>query len=266
MFCTVQNTASSPVSDPATSDQIHPAPLPPAQDLLRRAVFYPVLVTQGLWVKYNTVRLQEPKGPREGVAGEGRDLRLLIAGDSSAAGVGVGTQSQALSGQLVRLMSKSARVDWQLIARCGDTTPQALARLKAAQPRKADVAVTGLGVNDVLRGIRPSVWLDQQRALLSYLIDTVGVGHVYVSGLPPVWRFPRLKGALRWTLGHHAAAFDRALAALLSEYPQATYIPANMMLDAPVMAEDGFHPGAKVYERWAAEVWSAIARDHDLDV
>ncbi|MDA9318629.1 SGNH/GDSL hydrolase family protein, partial [Octadecabacter sp.] len=56
--------------------------------------FYPVLVTQGPFIKFRTPRLQEPKGARMGVIGQGPDLRLLIVGDSSAAGGGVATQSQ----------------------------------------------------------------------------------------------------------------------------------------------------------------------------
>jgi len=240
----------------------HPAPLRGVTAIAHALAFYPVLVGQGLWVKFNTVRLQEPKGPREGVAGDGPNMRILIAGDSSAAGVGVSTQSQALSGQLVGQLAVSHRVDWQLIARCGDTTPQALRRLKAAQPRRTDLAVTGLGVNDVIGGTRLSVWLDQQRALLGYLIDTLGVGHVYVSGLPPMWRFPRLSGPflapLRWALGHRAAQFDRALAEMLADHPRATHIPATMLIDDGAMADDGFHPGAKIYTEWAQLVTRRI--------
>lgn len=253
-----------PPSDPPVPDPVHPAPLSGLWRVLHRLAFYPVLVTQGPWVKVTTPRLQEPKGPRDGVAGDGRNLRVLIAGDSSAAGVGVSTQSQALSGQLVGLLSRKARVDWQLIARCGDTTPAALARLKSARPRHADVAVTGLGVNDVIRGTRLSVWLDQQRDLLSYLTDTLGVGHVYVSGLPPVYHFPRLTGPLRWVLGHQAARFDRALQAMLDDHPDATHIPARMVIDADVMAEDGFHPGPRVYTAWAEAAAALITSDHDL--
>ncbi|SLN43005.1 SGNH/GDSL hydrolase family protein [Pseudooctadecabacter jejudonensis] len=242
-----------PSSAPLTAN--HPAPLGRAGGVAHGLAFYPVLISQGPWVKYNTVRLQEPKGPRDGVAGEGRDLRLLITGDSSAAGVGVSTQSQALSGQLVGQLARHARVDWQLIARCGDTTPMALRRLKAAQPRRADVVVTGLGVNDVIRGTRLSVWLDQQRALIGYLTDTLGAGHVIVSGLPPIWQFPRLSGPvyspLRWALGHQAARFDRALAGLVRDMPNVTYLPAAMDLSVHMMAEDGFHPGAPVYTAWA---------------
>jgi hypothetical protein len=120
---------------------------------LHRLAFYPVLVTQGPFIKFRTPRLQEPKSARMGVIGQGPDLCLLIVGDSSAAGVGVATQSQALSGRLAYGLSPYAQLDWQLVARCGDTTPMSLKRVKAAQPRRADVA---LGVNDIMRGTRLS--------------------------------------------------------------------------------------------------------------
>lgn len=243
---------------------IHPDPLPRAATVGHQLAFYPVLVTQGLWVKWTTPHLPDPKGPREGVAGEGPDLRVLIAGDSSALGVGVTTQSQALSGQLVGMLSKTARVDWQLIAHSGETTPQALARLRAAQPRRADVVVTGLGVNDILRGTRLSVWLDQQRALWEYLLGTLDVGHVYVSGLPPLGQFPRLPRPLNWALGHQAARFDRALCEVARAHLHVTHIPATMKIDASVMSADGFHPGPDVYSAWAQAAVKAMAAHREV--
>ncbi len=85
------------MSDALTQSLVHPSPLSPALAALHRLAFYPVLVTQGPFIKLRTERLEEPKGAREGVVGQGPDLRLLIIGDSSAAGVGVTSQSQALS-------------------------------------------------------------------------------------------------------------------------------------------------------------------------
>ena len=61
----------------------------------------PVIIAQGLYVRRVTPRLPEPEGERSGVNGAGPPLSLLILGDSAAAGVGVATQDQALSGQLV---------------------------------------------------------------------------------------------------------------------------------------------------------------------
>ena len=64
----------------------------------------PLLLLQGRRVRRSVPRLPEPTGPRSGCVGAGRSLRVLIAGDSAAAGVGSANQDQALSGQLIRCL------------------------------------------------------------------------------------------------------------------------------------------------------------------
>jgi hypothetical protein len=58
----------------------------------------PLLLAQGLYVRRKTPLLPEPPGARSGFAGTGRLLRVLILGDSAAAGVGAASQLSALSG------------------------------------------------------------------------------------------------------------------------------------------------------------------------
>src|SRR5918998_1273279 len=48
----------------------------------------PLLVAQGRRVRRTTPRLPEAPGDREGVTGAGPALRLLVVGDSAAAGAG----------------------------------------------------------------------------------------------------------------------------------------------------------------------------------
>lgn len=60
----------------------------------------PVLLWQGRNVRRSTLRLPEAAGVRYGQVGRGPALRILLLGDSSAAGVGVSQQEQALAGQL----------------------------------------------------------------------------------------------------------------------------------------------------------------------
>ena len=66
---------------------------------LRTLLTAPLWLAQGVHVAITTERLPEAAGPRQGRIGAGR-LRLLILGDSSAAGVGVATQDLALAGRL----------------------------------------------------------------------------------------------------------------------------------------------------------------------
>lgn len=243
---------------------VHPTPLTSFRAWLHRLAFYPILILQGPFIKFRTPRLPEPKGVREGVLGQGPDLRLLIVGDSSAAGVGVPTQSQALAGRLAFGFEPYVRLEWKLLARCGDTTPMALARVRAAAPRRADIAVVALGVNDITRGTTVTRWIGQTEALVNHLTKVVGVDHVYLSGLPAVSQFPRLPNPLRWALGHQAARFEHALRGLVARRADTSLIPADMPLSADVMAEDGYHPGPKVYAGWADMIVTRVRADRGL--
>jgi lysophospholipase L1-like esterase len=128
----------------------------------------PLLVWQGRQVRRKATRLPEAEGPREGVAGTGKVcLRVLIVGDSSAAGVGVDNQTQALAGRLSEALSQrlGGSVVWQLIARSGDTTAQSLAALRTLSLHPADVMVTALGLNDVVAQVPPRRWLKRLNEL-----------------------------------------------------------------------------------------------------
>jgi hypothetical protein len=99
----------------------------------------PLLWLQGVYTRRKTVVLPEPPGPRSGRTGAGPMLRLLIAGDSAAAGVGVDHQDQSLSGQLKTLLEPHFDLHWELIARTGHTTAELLGRLQAEPPQRLNV-------------------------------------------------------------------------------------------------------------------------------
>lgn len=224
----------------------------------------PVLAMQGLALRRGRARLPEPPGPRQGVAGTGPALRLLIAGDSSAAGVGAAHQDQALSGQLVAHLARQARVHWRLEAHSGDTTATCLRRLQGLAPTQIDVAVLALGVNDVTSGLPRRVWLRRQRALHALLRHKFGVRHIYASGLPPMAAFPSLKGPLKWIMGAEATRFDAALAALATCTPDLCHVPFDQPMNPAMMAGDGFHPGPQVYALWAGALADRILGNRAL--
>lgn len=222
-----------------------------------RLLLAPVLVAQGLQVRRRALILPEAEGPRAGVAGQGPRLRLLIAGDSSAAGVGVPHQDLALAGRLVAALAQDFTVDWRLQARTGATTAQTLARLRAADKAPVDVVVLALGVNDVTRQVPLRRWLADQAALATLLTGACGARLVLRSGLPPMDRFPLLPRPLRDVIGARARAFDRALAAASTgALVHLPFDPAR--LTPAMMAADGFHPGAPVYALWAQDLAAQV--------
>lgn len=81
------------------------------RDTAARLLLSPLLAAQALWVISRALQLPEAAGPRSGVTGTGPILRLRIIGDSSAAGVGVAHQDQALAGQLASELSPHFNVN-----------------------------------------------------------------------------------------------------------------------------------------------------------
>lgn len=226
-------------------------------DTAAKIALAPVLVAQGLGVRRRALVLPEAAGPREGAVGKGPALRLLIVGESSAAGVGAATQDEALAGRLAAELGADFQVSWRLIARTGATTAATLARVARATPGRFDIAVTALGVNDVTRQVPPSRWLAQQAELRALLAERFGVRHIVASGLPPMGDFPALPQPLRWVAGRGARRLDTALAAAARQAEEWTHIGFDLPLTPDLMAEDGFHPGPAGYALWAR--WMAPA-------
>lgn len=230
-------------------------------DAAATTLLAPLLVIQALRVRKTALQLPEATGPRAGITGNGPPLRLLIIGDSSAAGVGTTTQRSALAGQLATALGTNHTVEWVLIATTGATTASTLTRLTAMKLPQADVALVILGVNDVTRGGPQSAWLRTHAALRAHLRQQTGVKRLYIGQIPPLGVFPLLPNPLRWLLGRRATRFDAALHTTLTQEPDTRYTPLPDILDVADMAEDGFHPGPKIYAAWAKELARRIISD-----
>lgn len=228
-----------------------------APSVALKAVLGPLLLVQGLWVRMRTPLLPEADGPRRGRFGHGPLLHLLVLGDSSAAGVGVRSQPEALLGRLTRALGRDHTVAYRLVARTGATTADALDFLARADIGPQDVVVTALGVNDLTAGRPISAWLADQQRLIDIVRERLNPRVILVSGLPPVHRFPALPQPLRWYLGLGARAFSAALAEL-ARCADVLFLPLDFTLDVSQMATDGFHPGAGVYREWGRRAALAI--------
>lgn len=214
----------------------------------------PVLLAQGRYTRAVTPRLPEPEGARAGLEGSGPTLRLLIAGDSAAAGVGAPDQQEALSGQLVSELAPHYALHWKLVAQTGYTTADLLRRLALEPPQAFDAVALSLGVNDVTGALRTHAWLAQQRELLALLQQRFAAQHVVLTCVPPMQRFTALPQPLRQMLGWRAQRFNEALDHAVRNWPEARgcemlHLRAPMSPDA--LAPDGFHPGRATYRLWA---------------
>ncbi|MCL1114459.1 SGNH/GDSL hydrolase family protein [Shewanella basaltis] len=243
----------------------------------------PVLILQGLKVRRTTPRLAEPEGERVGQTGPNPTLKLLILGDSAAAGVGVTNQSEALLGQILEQLSPKVDVNYALFAKTGATTSSTLKAIQQIDTDHPvlgqghyDVIVTSLGVNDITSSVSCEKWLLQQQALFTLLKKRYTPKQILVTALPPLGLFPVLPNPLRWSLGKRANQFNHRLQQLILKLNQqqgnqtSQFTMITLPLDNPqpeismldfmrqVMASDGFHPGAPIYNAWAGLVVEQI--------
>jgi hypothetical protein len=127
----------------------------------------------------------------------------------------------------------------------------------------AAVAIS-LGVNDVTCGRRATTWLTELDELAGLLRDKFGAQRMLWSGLPPMHEFPALPQPLRWYLGARAQWFGRMLREWTEAQPDCLFVAAPAGGCGPMMAEDGFHPGPRMYEMWGAEMARRIMEGRDL--
>ena len=221
----------------------------------------PVLLAQGLWVKYRTPRLPEADGPREGRHGRGDLLRLTALGDSIIAGVGVATSDQALPSRIAAALAQQADqcVQWTSQGRNGARTRDLLAWEAGAHWREADLLVISNGLNDVtsLMAIQP--WLQEKLALYQRIRLLAPNAVIAQLGLPPLGHFPALPQPLRGVLGRRASTFDKRLEALIAGLPGVLHLPFRSRPDPDLFAADGYHPGPRAIQVWAHSLAVAIA-------
>jgi lysophospholipase L1-like esterase len=249
-------TARQPAAD-ALRHGGRSAGMSAAHRLIRLALA-PIVLAQGLYVRRVTPRLAEPPGARSGCAGDGPSLRLLIAGDSAAAGVGAPDQATALSGQLVARLAPHFGVAWRLVARTGDRIGDVIAHLAGAAAEPFDVAVLSIGVNDVTAGTSVPRWLASQHRLADLLTSHFGVRCILISAIPPMQAFTALPQPLAGYLGGRASNLNAATRRWVQGRAECRFVESAFALEPELLASDGFHPGPAAYARWATRLAECV--------
>jgi lysophospholipase L1-like esterase len=231
-----------------------------------RLALAPVLYTQARWMHKTVPLLPEPDGVRSGVSGEGaRTVRLLIAGDSSAIGVGASTQEHGLAIPLTRTLAThlDARIHWQLIGETGLTSEGVFQKLTASEVLPADVALVIVGANDITREVRLARALRHRHEMVMWLRERIGVAHVVFPSLPEMQHFPAIPQPLAWYAGLHARRNNRAQERWARSHPWARHADISGLTRAELMATDGYHPSPSLYALVAARLAAYIAKLHN---
>jgi lysophospholipase L1-like esterase len=230
----------------------------------------PQLLVQGTWIRMRALRLPEAEGPREGrVGGEGEPYRVLVLGDSAAAGVGVAHQEQALAAALARAIrrSRESPVAWRVVARTGlnarEVADQLLPQLEAANGEaRADLVVTSIGVNDAVGLTRSADFAAAMESIVLGLRAYAGPSAQIVLGrVPPLYRSPLFRDPLRGLVEWRVERINALLEALARTHAGVGLADEPRVLETHDLAEDGFHPNAASYPRWADYLASLATSD-----
>lgn len=223
-------------------------------DSLQLIALAPILIWQGRKVRQNTLRLPEAAGARIGSTGQGQPLRILLLGDSAAAGVGVTRQEDAFAGQLAAQLSEDYHITWQLLAESGLNCQQLLSKLDSLSQQTYDCVVLSIGVNDVTAGTKDRLWLAQLHLLREKLQSNFNVQHVFISAIPPMQHFTALPAPLSGYLGRRAQRLNRLTEQLAERCDDWCFMPIELSVDPQMLATDGFHPSGLAYRLWAEQV------------
>lgn len=219
----------------------------------------------------DTEKVPDAARPWEGKLEGGNPLRLLVIGDSTAAGVGAPTQDEALPGALAReLHARTGRgVIWRAIGENGITTDGFLDRhLAAAVSRPSDLVFVSLGANDAMHARSARAFARDIRELLTTVSDRQPHALVLMSNLPVFARFDLLPEPTRTVLYRHSRNLERAAARVIARDDRwliTEELPPPYGPD--FFCRDRFHPSPSGYADWARwaveEAWdrglSAVA-------
>ena len=211
----------------------------------------PLLWLQARHVRRTAPHMPEPPGHRAGTAGYGSLVRLLVAGDSGAAGVGAATQEQALCGQLVRHLSRHHTVQWCVLAVNGLDSPGLLQLLKDSPAAPFDVVVLSMGANDATGLCAPRQWAQRQHRLAEIIVDRFAPKLLVHSAVPPMHSCKALPQPLRWFMGRWARQMNSTLEAQLADQHRRTLHWHPESTTSAGMAADGMHPSPAGYTVWA---------------
>lgn len=234
-------------------DPLHPSLLRASRGFL--VLHGPRILGQKRRLEREVERLPEAALPWEGKLDGPDPLRLVVIGDSTAAGTGAPTQDEALPGSLAReLHARTQRgVLWRAVGGNGVDTHEFLEKhLTDALARPADLVFVTLGANDAIHARSARAFARDLRTLLETLSDRLPDARILVSNLPVFARFELLPEPLRTTLYRHSRNLERAAARVVARDPRwliTEELPPPYGPD--FFASDRFHPSPSGYADWA---------------
>ena len=217
-------------------------------------VLAPLLFPQSRVVLSHLPVLDEAQGKWKGTI-EGPDpVRLLVFGDSTAAGVGVDEQADGLAVAVAtEVATRLGRgVTWKVIARSGATTGELRTFfLPRARRGSWDLIVLSTGVNDVMHLRRKGQFASDLGFILDGLHESSPDAIILLPGIPRMDRFDSLPDPLSTILGARAHRLNVGARDVVKHRRYVVHTKPWPIGTPGFFARDDFHPSKIGYAAWA---------------
>lgn len=240
---------------------------------------FPFLYLQGRRIRKKIPKLPEAKDPAGTVeSGNGSAVKILILGESTMAGVGVGKHADGFAGSFSKKFAASFHrpVDWYVYARSGATAGSLLDKiLPQVIEKRFDLILIGLGANDAFMLNKPSTWNKNIRKIIDLLQGCYSGVPIVFCNMPPVESFPAFTPLIRYLLGNQIKLLGEVLHIIAEETSNVYYNEERidigvwskkhlMKPDKDQLFSDGVHPSQLTYKIWGTEMVSYILSHSSL--
>jgi lysophospholipase L1-like esterase len=217
----------------------------------------PVLIFYGRAVRARTVRMVPPLGPLTGkIDGQGEILRLLVLGDSSAAGVGANHTNECLGPQLAANLNAvtGQPVEWRMAGSNSAVATDLRDYVVPHLPNEnwTHILIT-VGTNDAKNFVTVQRFKKGFGGLIYALKAKFPEARIVWSPIIDMEQMPTLTPFLARMLNIRARLLNAIGTGLCGERYAIAADPLPISIPDG-FAADGFHANGKAYKVWADHV------------
>ena len=226
----------------------------------------PFLFIQSRITRWKVGLLPDAEGPA-GIAGTGEnEVKLLVIGESTVAGLGARTHELALGGQFAKGIHERTgkTVRWSAFGKNGVTARRTIDELWPLVPdEKFDYVLLGIGGNDVMKLSSPKKWRRDMLELIGIVREANPDAVIFISNCPMIIHSPILPQPIKGILWNLSQMHNANILEFTAGMDRVYYYPQPVDVNFEGFWADGIHPSEQGYRDWAAAMLAHFDKHHE---
>lgn len=180
----------------------------------------------------------------------GGGKRLLVFGESTAAGVGASQIETTLAGHLLNGLESEFTV--YCLGKNGLRVKEAVDFFHQNfwnPPLAQEGIALFLGANDCFKLTKPKDFYGQLSSLIDLFRKVLSPSWVYLADIPPVHLFPAFSNGMKRQLKIQRHYLQKEMAAISQREENILFEPISLDLNENFFSEDGIHPSDYGYQK-----------------